>query len=98
MELVEASGRKIGEFYRDNVVVIDSNRVPTLGFISGKPTQCSYPRGTKDSRRVSKYGTHRCVTGPSKALPINPHKNRHAHPKIVESRDDHPGRRLQNCV
>lgn len=36
--------KKIGVFYRDNADVIDKYRVPTLDFVSGKPTQRLYTR------------------------------------------------------
>ena len=35
---------RIGEFYRDNVDVIEKYRINTLDFLSGKPTERRYPR------------------------------------------------------
>ena len=36
--------REIGEFYAANVEVLEGNRVQTLGFDSGQPTERKYTR------------------------------------------------------
>lgn len=36
--------RKIGAFYQEHAKVIDRYRIPTLDFVTGEPTRCSYTR------------------------------------------------------